>query len=317
MDVSSCAAAGRSLLPRLLAAVAAAAVLSCGAPAVAAPPTPGATAITVTPPAPIVEDADGFVGDYLEIPDVEGVVYFVDGVKSEPGELWGPEEEGVPLIVTAEAASSEYTFPADATVRWEISFDWTCTEFVPPAVSPFKDVATSNYFYTEIAWMAETGISTGYHDGTYRPLKPINRDAMAAFLYRLAGSPDYTPPAVSRFKDVSTTNYFYKEIAWMAEEGISTGYHDGTFRPLEPINRDAMAAFLYRFDDADDYYRAPRVSPFTDIRTSNFFYTEIAWMEEMGLSTGYDDHTYRPLKPVNRDAMAAFMFRYVQDPYCS
>ena len=73
---------------------------------------------------------------------------------------------------------------------------------------------------------------------------------MAAFLYRLAGKPNYTPPAVSPFADVSTTQQFYREMAWLADEWISTGWVDGngvrTYRPLQPINRDAMAAFLYR-----------------------------------------------------------------------
>jgi len=75
---------------------------------------------------------------------------------------------------------------------------------------------------------------------------------MAAFLYRMAGSPDHTPPADSPFKDVATTQQFYKEMAWLADRGISTGWthSDGTrsYRALQPINRDAMAAFLYRME---------------------------------------------------------------------
>ena len=34
----------------------------------------------------------------------------------------------------------------------------------------------------------------------------------------------------------------------MAEQGITTGWPDGTFRPYDPVNRDQMAAFIYRFD---------------------------------------------------------------------
>jgi serine protease len=75
---------------------------------------------------------------------------------------------------------------------------------------------------------------------------------MAAFLYRFAGSPAYTAPPVSPFQDVSTGQQFYKEMAWLAEEGISTGWihSDGThsYRPLTWIKRDAMAAFLRRLD---------------------------------------------------------------------
>ena len=42
---------------------------------------------------------------------------------------------------------------------------------------------------------------------------------------------------------------FYKEIHWMNAQGITTGWSDGTFRPLDQTHRDAMAAFLYRFEN--------------------------------------------------------------------
>ena len=50
-------------------------------------------------------------------------------------------------------------------------------------------------------------------------------------------------------KDVPANSQFYKEIAWLAEQGITKGWDDGTYRPGEPIHRDAMAAFLYRYSD--------------------------------------------------------------------
>lgn len=75
---------------------------------------------------------------------------------------------------------------------------------------------------------------------------------MAAFMYRLAGSSAFTPPATSPFADVATDNPFYKQITWLANSGISTGWteSDGskTYRPYLAVNRDAMAAFMYRYD---------------------------------------------------------------------
>ncbi|GMA32936.1 S-layer homology domain-containing protein [Litorihabitans aurantiacus] len=94
-------------------------------------------------------------------------------------------------------------------------------------------------------------------DGTrqFRPLEPINRDAMAAFLYRLADVEDYVPAAPMPFADVAPGAQFATEIAWVAEVGISTGWvgNDGTviFRPVTPIARDAIAAFLSRYDALD------------------------------------------------------------------
>ncbi|MFD1846536.1 S8 family serine peptidase, partial [Arthrobacter flavus] len=131
----------------------------------------------------------------------------------------------------------------------------------------FPDAA-GNEHEEAINWLADRGLTNGYTDGTYRPLASINRDAMAAFLYRLAGEPAYAEPTTSPFTDITPATQFYKEMAWMAETGLSTGYSDGAFRPLAPVNRDAMAAFMNRFAgeycsiaDAADY-DAPQVAPF-------------------------------------------------------
>lgn len=172
----------------------------------------------------------------------------------------------------------------------------------------FRDVPIGLQFEPEIRWMATRGISTGWSDGTYRPWQPVTRDAMAAFLYRMAGSPAFTPPATSPFRDITPSDQYYKEITWLAARGVTQGYPDGTFRPLASTNRDAMAAYLYRM------YNRPSSSAaaaYTDIARNNQFYREIAWLTSTGITTGYPDGSFRPVDAVNRDAMAAFMQRAV------
>lgn len=190
-----------------------------------------------------------------------------------------------------------------------------------PIGGSFADVASGAQFFTEIQWLANQEISTGWTqpDGTreYRPLLPVARDAMAAFMYRLDGSPEFTPPPVSPFTDITPSTQFYKEITWLATQSISTGWTepDGTktYRPLQTVGRDAMAAFMYRLD-ASPAYTAPSSSPFTDITPSTQFYKEITWLAAQNISTGWTEadgtKTYRPLNSVNRDAMAAFMYRF-------
>lgn len=48
----------------------------------------------------------------------------------------------------------------------------------------FRDVGPDNTFCGAIEWMARTGLTTGYGDGTFRPAQGVARDATAAFLYR-------------------------------------------------------------------------------------------------------------------------------------
>lgn len=185
----------------------------------------------------------------------------------------------------------------------------------------FADVPAGGQFSTEITWMATAGISTGWTEAdgskTFRPLTPVNRDAMAAFMYRLAGKPAFTPPATSPFADVPTNSQFYKEITWLADKGVSTGWTEAdgskTYRPVQAVNRDAMAAFMYRLA-LKPAFTPPATSPFTDVPTNSQFYKEITWLAAQGISTGWTEadnsKTFRPVNAVNRDAMAAFMYRY-------
>lgn len=191
-----------------------------------------------------------------------------------------------------------------------------------PAKS-FTDVPPNLQFHDEISWLASSGVTTGWAEpngtNTYRPVTPITRDAMAAFVYRLAGSPDYNAPQESPFTDVSNQSMYYKEIAWLESTGISSGWTNGNgdkvFRPLSPIARDAMAAFLYRFAGEPDIDPQAR-SPFADVSVDQEHFEAIAWLASAGISTGWTEadgeKTYRALDPVNRDAMAAFIFRYAK-----
>lgn len=180
-----------------------------------------------------------------------------------------------------------------------------------PSAPMFKDVSENSAFYREIQWLGGQGITTGWSDGTYRPGDNIERAAMAAYFYRLAGSPEVILPETSPFKDVDSSFPFYKEIVWMHQQGITTGYWDGTFRPHDPVNRDAMAAFFYRYAQAPAYM-APVNSPFSDVKNSDAFYKEIAWLKQQGITTGWPDGTYHPGEAIHRDAMAAFVYRYAK-----
>jgi serine protease len=272
-----------------------------------------ATPYTVTPAAVVFTDKDGTKEDTFTIPAAEGVEYLVGDKVTGAGTY-----PGSGIVQVKARAMTDYVLAQGATAEWTATFLTTSAAYEPPAISPFSDVATGQQFYKEMAWLAEQGISTGWTEGgsrTYRPFEPISRDAMAAFLYRMAGKPEYTPPVVSPFTDIAPGQQFYKEMAWLAEQGISTGWTDAgsrTYRPFEPISRDAMAAFLYRMAGKPEY-TAPVVSPFTDIAPGQQFYKEMSWLAENRISTGWSgdggSRFYRPLQPISRDAMAAFLFR--------
>ncbi|MCL2594953.1 MAG: S-layer homology domain-containing protein [Promicromonosporaceae bacterium] len=187
----------------------------------------------------------------------------------------------------------------------EDGYAWVC----PTDDATFEDVPVGAAFHCEIEWLAQTGITTGWEDGTFRPVLNIERQAMAAFLYRgLAEAGVFAAPEEGTFTDKLPTDYFFHQVEWLADSGITTGWDDGTFRPLYSIERQAMAAFLFRAAGEPEF-EAPEEPTFSDVPVTDPFFLEIEWMYYTGITTGFDDNTFRPLEGVERQAMAAFLFR--------
>jgi 2',3'-cyclic-nucleotide 2'-phosphodiesterase (5'-nucleotidase family)/alpha-tubulin suppressor-like RCC1 family protein len=179
---------------------------------------------------------------------------------------------------------------------------------VDPEPEPeFPDVSEDHAFFEDISWLVAEGITTGYEDGTFKPTAQVSRQAMAAFLHRLAGEPA-VPVGAPTFSDVPVGHPFHEAISWLAAEGISTGYEDGTFKPGQPVSREATAAFLHRMAGEPS---APEGAPmFSDVPAGHPFAAAISWLASTGITTGYDDGTFRGGEEISRQAMAAFLHRY-------
>jgi hypothetical protein len=119
--------------------------------------------------------------------------------------------------------------------------------YTPPAPDgshPFSDIAG----HWAEPWMEElydVGLTSGYPDGTYRPQNEVTRAEMAVFLLKSKHGAGYSPPSATggAFSDV-VGHWAEDWIEQLAEEGITGGYPDGTYRPNNPVNRAEMAVFL-------------------------------------------------------------------------
>ena len=218
-------------------------------------------------------------------------------------------------------------------------------EPAPPS-SPFRDVyapgpdgSGGTPHYGDIIWLASAGVSAGWiePDGTrtFRPTAGVQRADMAAFLYRLAGSPEYYPSQedMNRFVDVNASTPHAREIWWLAHAEISTGWDVGggraEFRPSATIVRQDMAAFLFRLASkydpslADWQPTEAQQHAFSDVDPSTPHAREVFWLASSGVSTGWDmggHFEFRGMSTIIRQDMAAFLRRldglglYV-DPY--
>lgn len=184
---------------------------------------------------------------------------------------------------------------------------------VAATTSPFTDVAISHPFLAEITWLSQSGVTTGYPDGRFKPSANISREAFAAFLYRYSHGGGQ-PAACTRqwFTDVPVSSPFCGHIQWLAGTGLTTGYADGSFRPGSQISREAVAAMLQRYRaSAGPVTTSCNRSLYRDAAASPFC-AEITWLAATGITTGYPDGTFRPGRKVTREAIGAYFYRYDQ-----
>lgn len=186
----------------------------------------------------------------------------------------------------------------------------------------FTDVDDSTPHAEDIWWLADNGISTGWvqSDGTavFRGMDTVKRQDMAAFLYRLAGSPEYSEPSASPFIDVDESTPHYKEICWLADKGISTGWiqPDGSaiFCGMDTVKRQDMAAFLKRLSDSVGKGQwGSQSCVFSDVDPSTPHFDEILWLASNGVTTGWSQpdgtSVFCGMDTVKRQDMAAFLHR--------
>ena len=91
------------------------------------------------------------------------------------------------------------------------------------------------------------GIVDGYSDDSFRPDGSLTRGAAAKIICNLVLGPT-TASALSAttapFRDVPTTNTFAGYITYCSQQGIISGYGDGTFRPSGTLTGNAFMKML-------------------------------------------------------------------------
>ena len=232
------------------------------------------------------------------------------------------------IIQPADPTRTGYTFSGWYTARnggTKYDFNQTVTGnitlYAHWEVITFRDVNSSTPHSTDIAWITEAGISTGWkeQDGSYtfRGMDTVKRQDMAAFLRRLAARDGITDAEAwkptendwARFRDVDRNTPHAEDILWLAHTGISTGYPDGTFRGMEPVYRQDMAAFLHRLALQAGKGDNAASQSFNDVTDITPHASDIRWLGGSGIAQGYPDGTFRGMTPVYRQDMAAFLHR--------
>ena len=122
----------------------------------------------------------------------------------------------------------------------------------PTAEARFTDVRSGQWYSEAVAWTAQSGVYTGYADGSFRPNDSITREQLATILYRYA---KYKGVDVSVGEDTNIlsyadaaeiSDYAFPAMQWACGAGVMQG-SNGNLLPRGRATRAQIAAMLHRY----------------------------------------------------------------------
>ena len=149
------------------------------------------------------------------------------------------------------------------------------------------------------------GVVDGYSDGDFRPDDLLTRGAAAKIICNLILGPTTASAlaaSTAPFKDVPVTNTFAGYITYCSQQGIISGYADGTFRPTGTLSGNAFMKMLLGalgYDSSIEGYTG-----------ANWQVSVIKQASGIGLDDGNDE--FVGSQAVTRQEAALYAFNMLQ-----
>jgi len=110
----------------------------------------------------------------------------------------------------------------------------------------FKDVKSSDWFYSSVNYVADKGIMQGTSSAKFSPKASLTRAMGVTLLYRVAGSPSVSGINIP-FTDVKNGQWYTDAVKWAYKNGIVNGKSATYFATNANITRAEFVTILYRY----------------------------------------------------------------------
>ena len=200
----------------------------------------GATSVTVTP---------SFVLDNgLPFTDVANNAWYFTAVKY----CYDTTNNGYRLMEGDSAAT--FAPNGSFTRAHMVQILWNMKGRPTPktTANPFRDMSSSNWYYSAVLWAYEKGYAKGYPDGTFKPGQAVTRQEMVQFLYQASGSPSGSGNLSYYSDGYTANNWAQPALRWATGLGILSGQNSAslgnTLAPRAVAKRCEVAVTVMNFD---------------------------------------------------------------------
>lgn len=187
------------------------------------------------------------------------------------------------------------------------------TEVILSTLGAFTDLDTESWYYPYVYDVVEEELMNGTSTETFSPDNAVTRAMLVTILYRMEGAP---AAAGSDFSDVPASQWYADAVSWAAENGVVTGYPDGTFRPDAPITREQVAVILHRYAAlcSFDNTQCAALDEYTDVlNISGYAINAMEWAAYHRILSGFPDLTLRPQGSATRAQVCKMLIAYQEN----
>lgn len=164
------------------------------------------------------------------------------------------------------------------------------------AAAPQLTGITGHWAQNEVTDWVDKGLIQGYADGSFKPDNSLKRSEFMALINRAFGFTETAPVA---YKDLSTSNWAYTEVAKAVKAGYISGYSDGTIGTGKTISRQEAAVIINRLLKLDAAQTGALFSDSKDIAA--WALDSVNAVAAAGVMKGYsEDNSFRPGRDITR-----------------
>ncbi len=245
-----------------------------------------------------------FVTEESDIPVVEEPIEVPDIVTEDISDYSVDEAAQVPAMEDDSLAQTNDVLAVVPSPTEEVVGD--------EAIKLFDDVNDPSHpFYKAIYWAYSNNITKGYSGTNTFGINDIcTRGQIVRLIWNMAGKP---VPSIDKnpFKDIKSSDAYYKAILWAYSSGMTKGYSDGTFRRDEHCTRGQISTFLWRYYGMAESSLVE--SPFSDTITPSYK-KAVLWCYQNGIVKGFSNGTFGDTRACTRGQAVCMLYRSYDIP---
>ncbi|NIA02368.1 MAG: peptidoglycan DD-metalloendopeptidase family protein, partial [Nitrospirae bacterium] len=172
----------------------------------------------------------------------------------------------------------------------------------------FTDLPEDNEYYLAVNYLVNENVVAGYPDGTFKPDQTVSRVEAIKFIFE--GLQQEVMAGNLPFSDTDKSQWYGGYLYTAYNKGVVNGYSDGTFKPMNTVNKAEFYKILFSEMGVDVNPDVAK-NPYNDVLKTEWYAPYIAYAKDLGII----DSNVKYLEPDNgmsRGEVAYAIYKLMQ-----